>query len=206
MERESKRQIVFVVGAGASHPYGFPLGGELKDAIVQSLEGGNVVRSALEKLGHSSRRVESFRHDLMGSGSYTIDDFLSDRSDYLDIGRFCVGFQIHQREAIIQRSLADRPQPKFDWIARLFQKDIFPDLSAFLSSEYAVVTFNYDRLFEIFLGRCLAARFKLPPDEAARAVGQFPITHVHGSLGEVVGKDLSPMLMGEVKYDESFFL
>ena len=54
---------------------------------------------------------------------------------------------------------------------------------AFADTELRVITFNYDRSFEVFLHERAKGRFRLSDDDAADLVRSIPLVHVHGSLG-----------------------
>jgi hypothetical protein len=61
------KPVVFVVGAGASHEYNFPLGTSLKDAIAQKVRfrfdqsSGHLVGGDPDLLNHISRHVKEDR-------------------------------------------------------------------------------------------------------------------------------------------------
>ena len=73
-------KTVFILGAGASHEFGYPLGSELNGQILQQLGMGTKVRSNFaERLGHSETTlfaVEEFRRGLHRSEYDTIDQYL----------------------------------------------------------------------------------------------------------------------------------
>ncbi|MEJ5260180.1 MAG: hypothetical protein WHS88_08335 [Anaerohalosphaeraceae bacterium] len=48
-----------------------------------------------------------------------------------------------------------------------------------------MITFNYDRSFEYYFLCALAAKYKVPAQEAARIFSNLRIVHVYGQLGEL---------------------
>ena len=77
-----KKKTVFVLGAGASAPYGFPLGNVLltkvRDALLQKhLNRRNeFADSVMEAGGFSQFDVDLFAQHLGAAGRYSIDEFL----------------------------------------------------------------------------------------------------------------------------------
>lgn len=55
----------------------------------------------------------------------------------------------------------------------------------FAQNDLAVITFNYDRSFEVMLQRTLMAQHGKTAAEARAVVEKFPIVHVYGSLGSL---------------------
>src|SRR5262245_56836038 len=95
--------IVIVVGAGASQPYGFPLGRQLmKVAASQNPFLDTHVDFGPEDLEEDLRFTEAelsaFQSDLARSRRATIDAFLADRPDYAHIGRVVISMIIAQCE------------------------------------------------------------------------------------------------------------
>src|SRR5687767_8080552 len=85
-----RKPTVFVLGAGASRPYGFPLGIDLVDQICSEILGtsddsGVLVR--LQELGHPIKEIRAFGTDLRGTRPYSIDTFLETRQEFLNVGK-----------------------------------------------------------------------------------------------------------------------
>ena len=82
---------VFILGAGASKPYGFPLGVELRQQILQAHSSPNTDQfKLLQACGYESGQITRFHDDLHDALHDTIDDFLSDRPTYRDIGSHAI--------------------------------------------------------------------------------------------------------------------
>jgi hypothetical protein len=67
-----------VVGAGASKPYGLPLGRELRDLVLK-IPTGNYPTRLLNQFGISQDTFRDFRNDLQMSAISTVDSFLEKR-------------------------------------------------------------------------------------------------------------------------------
>src|SRR5450432_4260426 len=96
------RKVVFVLGAGASVPFGFPTGARLSKEIVEGLGIGNLTYTTLEAIGFGYQQISSFRESFFGSGRNSIDAFLEYRPDHLDIGKAAIAatlipYERHER-------------------------------------------------------------------------------------------------------------
>ena len=87
-----KQSTVFVLGAGASQPYGFPLGAALVDQvgaeIIDSREG--LLQRLADGMAFSPGECLEFAQALRDARPYLIDAFLEMRSDYRDIGKAAI--------------------------------------------------------------------------------------------------------------------
>ena len=169
---------VLVLGAGASKPYGFPLGHELKTEITTSLENTDGPHfNALMKCEFDKEFIVKFQNELHDSIHETIDDFLDSRPTYRRIGSFAIAQSILRHE--IDSQLPARGQ----WYSYLFKVVDFT--SPVRSSPVTeIVTLNYDRSLERYLRRTIDASYERDVREAGRRkLKAIPIIHVHGTLG-----------------------
>src|SRR5512136_2893926 len=98
---------VLVLGAGASKPYGFPLGNELKAEIAESLRATKEDQfNQLVECEFDAEFVVEFQSALHDSIYETIDDFLDSRPTYRRIGSFAIAQSILRHE--IDANLAAR--------------------------------------------------------------------------------------------------
>lgn len=84
-----RRQTVFVLGAGASYPYGFPTGEGLVNEVI-SLAGLDRTLDAFLYNGCVDLDVKRFARDLADSDSPSVDSFLEHRPDFLRIGKLAI--------------------------------------------------------------------------------------------------------------------
>ncbi len=167
---------VFVLGAAASNPYGFPLGPELKqhilgfpDAVVQNVLGDH----------HQAALIPGFKTALTHGDYGTIDNFLERKKRYRELGAFYIVSVIggqERREVLF-------PQREFyaDLFHMLDPESESPDIPPI-----SIVSLNYDRSLEEFLVRNVEFNCADDTEERARGkVGKLPIVHAHGSLGDL---------------------
>jgi hypothetical protein len=177
----SDETILFVLGAGASAPFGFPTGADLRDSIIAGLESSDAsLRRNLLELGYEDGQVDDFRDRFQRSTVGTIDQFLEHNVDHLSIGRSAMAVELVRRED------ASRLFEKVrgNWYALLAQQ-VFGQRSHLENSRVGFVTFNYDRSLEHFLFTSLKYRYDLDEDEAASFVNSMSIDHVYGKLGSL---------------------
>lgn len=169
---------VLVLGAGASNPYGFPLGADLKQRIVglcsnaDSAECKQFVEAELPK-----EQIQVFHTDLVRSIHGTIDAFLEDRPSHRDIGAFAIAHILMRLED--EQSIF----PGRDWYPILFRDLKLREVDK-PSEISGIVTFNYDRSLEHYLTETARRTFEgTRRDAALRKLHSIPIVHVHGMLG-----------------------
>ena len=101
---------VFVLGAGASCTYGFPLGAQLTQNIYGSLkyakgEGSDYM--LLKEIGFSQNDINKFADDLEKSNLSSVDTFVMRKPQFMDLARHAIAIELvkyeHQVE-LIQRS------------------------------------------------------------------------------------------------------
>jgi hypothetical protein len=79
---------VFVLGAGASAQFGFPLGQDLCDEVINSLALGRQQRAHLLNTTHfAERTLDYFREELRVSAQPSVDAFLEHRTEFIEIGK-----------------------------------------------------------------------------------------------------------------------
>ncbi len=169
------RPTVIVLGAGASQPYGYPLGGELRDAI-----GGadSVLRDVVAKAANVARvLVDEFCEELRLSNLPSVDTFIERRQDLAPIGRAAIA------AALIHREWNQSPIGG-GWYQVLYNEMMSGVVKPekFSGSRLAVVTFNYDSSFERFLANSLRASFGIAIEEAQALRDAVPVVHVYGSI------------------------
>lgn len=176
---------MLVLGAGASNPYGFPLGKELVDLILKHLgSSGTNLRVILAQQGLND--VGKFVEDLRYSGTTSIDAFLEGRGDshpYVRIGKIAIAHSILLRE---NRDSLFEERP-CHWYRYLWDQLIRPGASTITLPEnrLAFITFNYDLTLEYYLTRAMQHSFGVTWDEAHDLFGRsFSVIHVHGEVGE----------------------
>lgn len=167
------RKTTLILGAGASHPYGYPLGSTLRSLILQ-LDGDWEVAVALRSLGACD--IESFVEDFRGSELESIDTFLSFRPEYSLVGRQAIAAILLDAERKSQLGVDSG-----NWVRYLINRLVQPDSDL---SNLSVVTFNYDRSLEQKLFAAFQKIRRIDAREAARLLSAIEIVHVYGDIGE----------------------
>jgi hypothetical protein len=99
------RRTVFVLGAGASYPYGFPTGEELVNAIVALPRIATSLKLLMME-GDSADDVSRFVQDLADSDDPSVDSFLEYRPNYLRIGKLAIAMCLVNKE--LDRTLSPK--------------------------------------------------------------------------------------------------
>lgn len=90
-------KTVFVLGAGASYPYGFPTGEGLVNDIV-ALASEEQTRDDFLYNDCVDRDVLRFAKDLADSDTPSVDSFLEHRPDFLKIGKLAICLSLIPKE------------------------------------------------------------------------------------------------------------
>jgi hypothetical protein len=201
-------RTVFVVGAGASHEFGLPIGDTLKEKIAEVLVPrplGNSLFHAVAATAESARRT-TFAELSAAAAKVarampqvvSIDNFLYQRGDDKNIvlaGKIGIAISIlaaERRSNITTnqsqgRELFDPSASKNSWINRLVQElgvgCTRSELESRLS-QIAFVVFNYDRCIEHFLYWSLINVYDVTPSDAARLVNNVVVLHAYGQVGK----------------------
>lgn len=181
---------VFILGAGASKPYGFPLGGELVKEIYSSFY--NRFEAILAKVKDpdiSEEMLEAakpFVSSLSRSSSTSIDLFLAGNQHFSNIGKLAIAVTILRAER--ESQFWPNTDSDKDWYAYLFQRMReelkSPDsFGRFADNKVTFVTFNYDRSLEFYLSEALVNSFAhVDRAEIESIISQIPVYHVHGTV------------------------
>jgi hypothetical protein len=186
---------VLILGAGASAPYGFPIGRGLIEQVedlARSLADpkGPAISPHLAKLqplfsatGFTSEDAAAFHGDLVASQCASIDSFLEYQSGRTQqVGKLLIAAAIAFCEKWDQLLRPRTPSGEriASWYEEVFER-VHRRLHANDPMGLVFVTFNYDRSLETLLQRALTAR-GLPSGEAKARIDNAPILHVHGRL------------------------
>ena len=173
-----------MLGAGASQPYGLPLGSELMKEILGGISSEDkALFRRLRDLGNDPSDINSFHENLYQSDQPSVDAFLEHWDKFVDMGKQAMATCLIPRENKDQ--FAIRSKKGDSWYQYLFGKlsVAFPD--KFTKNKLAIVTFNYDRSIEHYLFTTLKHRYNLQDKECTDLINEIPIIHVHGSLGKL---------------------
>jgi hypothetical protein len=172
---------VFVLGAGASADYRFPLGKELcnSDRLLTKGPNGQMVGVGnVFFMQFSEEEIRRFTTELLYSAQPSVDAFLEYRPEFMDIGKAAMaGFLISQEQEPTLWNFSSN-----NWMKYIFDLLRAP-FETFHENKLAFITFNYDRSLEHFLFRSLQSTFGKSQEECAEVLKCIPLIHLHGHLG-----------------------
>ncbi len=187
------QNVVFVLGAGASCPYGFPSGRELREQIIDHHVGDisnylSAREGARGFMPQYQERAMQFVEALRKSTTKSIDLFLARNPEFSEDGRRAIAFRILAAEHA--SGFRERAQHRtHDWYTWLFeqmtdglvQKD---DYSRFSENNVGIITFNYDRSLEHFLYDSLSNSFRsIGATRVIEQLNHVKICHVFSQVG-----------------------
>ena len=180
-----KTPTVFILGAGASKPFGFPTGAELRQLLCTGLIEGNAIIRSLNQIGEGRSAIQQFRLSFQGSAVKSIDAFVAYQPKWKDIAEKAIAatlLPIENRSMLT--TVGGRPGNS-DWYGQLWghlvEGAVIPeDLK---NNKVKFITFNYDRSLDQFLLDAIACTFGIDYEKAFSILQDFPIKHVYGSLG-----------------------
>lgn len=178
---------VLILGAGASAPYGFPLGRPLQAQICQQLSPehhANDHRQVLIGLGHTANDIEDFRNELRHFDLGSVDEFLENNPDYMSLGKLAIASALIPYED--ERRLFPPLAPVDHWYKQLADA-LEIQSEAVCDNQLSVLTFNYDRSLEEYLRTVIRTRRRCSLSEAAEILQSIPIIHLYGDLGKLEG-------------------
>lgn len=192
------KETVFILGAGASHPYGYPTGKGLRTYICDNFAGQfQRIFGRLQLKGHAAMleaKADQFTKTFKNSSTPSIDLFLSRNKQFSDIGRLAIiSSLLHfEHESKFREDIEEQDQ---DWYSYLYQRMtsslIEPDgYKKFGNNQIIFITFNYDRSLEHFLYESLKNSFsEAGDDEIAAEFKKIPIYHIFGKIKALPWED-----------------
>lgn len=191
------KSTVLILGAGASKPYGYPLGSELRQRLIDE----NLFHEAIKVEVLKRQDVVSFCETFRYSGMPSIDAFLSRRghhkaaSDEISfevVGKLGIALALRERATFggLFHRRADAEADHIDvednwyeylWV-RLTDGVTKENIHRFGNNRLKIVTFNYDTSLEQYLFTALKNAYGLDDIHAMRYLSQIPIHHVYGQL------------------------
>lgn len=202
--------ILFILGAGASKPYGYPTGEELRVDICKNFANRifNYYRPKISFDNAESIRDESLKFTKIFSNSSTlsIDLFLARNSIYSDIGKKAICFSILEAEknSKFRENMKEKNQDWYSYLFKIMTNNLSsPDsYQSFGENKVAFITFNYDRSLEYFFYESLSNSFSLAPhDVIVKELEKIRIYHVYGIIDKLTWQGGSTPYRGPYKND-----
>ena len=169
--------VVFILGAGASKPYGLPTAAELRAEILTD---GQVPLAQGVPAGES-QFAKALIEDLKAQFATcpeSIDRFLELNPGLESRGKRLIANALLLKEigAVCRASIAT------DWYAWYFRQIHLPQSRSIHTANQTIITFNYDNTLEWALHVMVQGTFGLDADTAMSRVKPLPIIHVYGRL------------------------
>jgi hypothetical protein len=193
---------VFVLGAGASAPYGYPTGGQLRDWILADLHKRGPVLEQLFGLRFLPDDLRLFAKRFRTADPESIDDFLGRHPDDTAMGKALIAAELvpYENESRLfdtwssdLAGLSDEDQRRERagrWYSYLWQRLMkTPTFEQLEGNRVSFITFNYDRSLEQYLFTVVKETYDKDGPSCAGMVSHFPIIHVYGQLGKLDWQD-----------------
>lgn len=171
--------VVLVLGAGASRPYGFPLGGELvREAINNSSELEPILAGIHDAL---AMQLDEFLTNLRAANPTSIDAFMAAHSPRFDgIGKAVIAYHLIKNE---DPEKFDDVSPEVDWYQHFLHEMLLSnDFDGFGFNKITILTYNYDRSLEYSIFKMLRG-LGHSDDDCRQALRWLNIRHLHGQIG-----------------------
>jgi len=186
-----ERKTVFILGAGASAAYGFPIGKDLTQRIL-SFDIGSAFKAACNPPGetHSSlwkyifdkydeSNIFEFFEAFKKSDNPSVDSFIEHRPEFLTIGKVLISLELISCE---NENNLIKANHKGHWYQYLFGK-LRSKFEEFNNNNVSFITFNYDRSFEQYLLNCMKYTYGKSDKEVAEKLSSIPMIHLYGAIG-----------------------
>jgi len=180
-------ELVLVLGAGASHHCGFPLGRKLLELvhhraqIDETHRGVNLAGRAKDWHPKPDEQLAIIQKDAWDSGFVSIDRFIKERPLIAPAAKVLVAHVLRERE----RGSDLGRHPNGCWYEYLW--NWAADGVRDGQRRARIVTLNYERSLEEFLRRRAMAAFGWTDvSETMKRIDKaLPILHLHGSFGSL---------------------
>ncbi|MBZ0114147.1 MAG: hypothetical protein K8J08_16920 [Thermoanaerobaculia bacterium] len=194
-----RRKTVFILGAGASKPYGFPSGlGLLRKVLALAKRLGRpsphgrsnqeVRDDYLDWFDITIDERRNFAERLENTGFYSVDAFVEQNRDFERIAKVLIAAHLIgcENPEYLRKDHQGNGEIKGDWYRYLFNSLIQGGYDRYSDNSVSFVSLNYDRSLEAFLLSSLSG-FGRPQNEVEEQFNSLPIIHVYGDLGPLVG-------------------
>ena len=187
-----KKNTVFVLGAGASAPFGYPTGNELTPKIcydLQSLAIAELLTTENEERVDVEKKIIHLRENFERSGKQSIDLFLKDSPEYKNVGKQIITSILLPKEN--EDKLFNRKNED-NWYLP-FWNMLDHSFENIDKHDFHFITFNYDRSLEHFLFTALYNSYsdKISADKCAAKINSIDIIHAYGCLAPLPWQDSS---------------
>ena len=181
---ESNRRTVLVLGAGASAPYGFPVG---QAVVRRAMMIDTPTERFLRWAGAGIEHINAFACAVRTASPPSIDYFLENRPEFAQVGKLLIANCLVPEETVQGLVAHEERRLWHHYLLDTIGWNAVRD--ALLVEALSVITFNYDRSFEAALACKIAAYTGKELRDVMTFVSRLPVVHVYGSLGTLDHND-----------------
>lgn len=185
---------LFILGAGASKPYEYPTGADLRDYIFRYFPNkfiGHIESETGSQQPNALKKAEEFALYFHKSTTPSIDLFLARNKDLSDYGKKAIAVSImeHEKTSLLRENIKDHSTQ--DWYSYLYkrmtEKLITPEsYKQFGDNKITFLTFNYDRSLEYIIEESLLNSFiSAEPQKKREQFEKIKIHHVYGCIDKL---------------------
>jgi hypothetical protein len=179
------KPTTLILGAGASKPFGFPTGAELRERIIRITypEPSEEWNPLTKYFDYEINKVSKFGEAFYYSQQQSIDAFLEHRNEFITIGKLAITLVLLPFEE--ERELFKNG----NWYQYLFNRMTTKTFDDFSQNNINFVTFNYDRSLEYFLLTALSSTYDKDVITTEDMLSKFMPLHIYGSFGNLIGQN-----------------
>ena len=186
-------KTVFILGAGASKPYGYPTAHDLRTKIIDKYN-DTFTQYLKQYYGEEAvynnwlSKYQTYKEAFEKSSTQSIDLHISRNPKFRFIGKMIIIHQIFFAEKF--SILREEMDYNDDWYSYIFTRmtdELQKPKQAWLGkNEVSFISFNYDRSFEHFLYESMRNSFlDVSEEDIFNAVNSIPILHVFGKVASL---------------------
>lgn len=185
---------LYILGAGASKPYGYPTASELRNDIINRYK--DVIRETFELMHRENNLIKDAINNIKPiieqfdlSHTNSIDLFLTRNRDSVTIN---LGIELiwmfimwYERNSKLSRQIKEKDE---DWYYEFFNEltsdiTVREELDNLSYEKIHFITFNYDRSLENYLFVSFMNSFSLSEKETSELISKrFYFHHVYGKV------------------------
>lgn len=183
-----KEKTLLILGAGASVPYGYPTGDELRTELCEPRNLSKLLENSIKQIG-----LKLFCDTFMKSQINSIDSFLAKRGEeqisdgkytfgkYAEIGKLAIANRLNDREDLPKLLEPDEDH----WLQYLWNHMGDASANDFSKNQLKIISFNYDRVIEQYFQIVIEHSYGLDQKSAFELRKSIEIVHVYGVLQEI---------------------
>ena len=201
------KDTVFILGAGSNAHLKFPTGLDLLNRVLSNLKRKRDAKFRAIYDVFNDMQLDLFREVLLNSAQPSVDSFLEDRPEFIDIGKRAICEVL----APIEDATNLVGLSRNSWYQYILNK-IRSSPEEIADNKISFITFNYDRSLDHYLYNSIRISYGMKEKDIKDIMDQIPILHIHGRLqnlpwqghgGREYGSEVTPEVIkacaGEIK-------